>query len=84
MIVKDSPTLTKAIRNKDYHELAAICIGWTSKRNYTIDDAFREGLAVGVKRPKRLFSAKTGAFTFFFEDETEALKQIGKIPDLIR
>jgi len=83
MLVKESPVLTEAIRNKDHELVAEICIGWTATKNYTIKDAFHEGLAVGRRRPKRLFSAQKGLFTFFFPSEREALKEIRKLPDLL-
>jgi len=66
----------------DPHDVAKVCVGWISTQEYSINDAFVEGLAVGAQRPKRLFSGKLGAFTFFFSNsEKKALKEVRSLKD---
>lgn len=84
MLVKESRKLNDAIQKKDVGELAEICIGWTSEKNYTLRDAFFEGLAIGAQRPrpKHLFSAKKDVFTFYFAtSEKKALRRISALRD---
>jgi hypothetical protein len=82
MLVQESPLLTKAVQSKSVDDLAGICIGWTSDVDYSQWDAFREGLAIGATRPKRLFLARKDTFNFYFPDsEKKALKKILKLKD---
>jgi len=84
MVIQRSWLLTEALKKKDHNEVAGVCIGWIcDHKNYTINDAFQEGLEVGRRNPKKLFSANLGVYTFFFENEKKALKKIQRLPDLM-